>query len=121
VTLDVAENTRVRRDDEKLAVASYLDYFRKQVRDDSTVVFHNADIYPPAYENVHAVSYRKTTLPVTIPDRMLPADQHAWSHRTAYEMITDWPKGKWMREHLIDPVIFRGNRWSGGTTRRATT
>jgi hypothetical protein len=24
-------------------------------------------------------------------------------------MITDWPKGKWMREHLIDPVIFRGN------------
>ncbi|HKP16080.1 MAG TPA: FAD-binding oxidoreductase [Gemmatimonadaceae bacterium] len=109
VTLDVAENTRVRRDDEKLTVASYLDYFRKNVRDDSTVVFHNADIYPPAYENLHAVSYRKTTLPVTIPDRMLPADQHAWSHRTAYEMITDWPKGKWMREHVIDPVIFRGN------------
>jgi hypothetical protein len=40
---------------------------------------------------------------------MLPADQHAWSHRTAYEMITDWPRGKWMREHLVDPVIFRGN------------
>jgi FAD/FMN-containing dehydrogenase len=109
VTLDVAQNTHVRRDDEKLPVAEYLDYFRKNVRDDSTVVFHNADIYPPAYENVHLVSYRKTTLPVTIPDRMLPADQHAWSHRTAYEMITDWPKGKWMREHLIDPVIFRGN------------
>jgi FAD/FMN-containing dehydrogenase len=109
VTLDVARNTRVRRDDEKLPVSSYLEYFRKNVRDDSTVVFHNADIYPPAYENVHSVSYRETTLPVTISDRMLPADQHAWSHRTAYEMITDWPKGKWMREHLIDPVIFRGN------------
>jgi FAD/FMN-containing dehydrogenase len=109
VTLDVAENTRVRRDDETLPVASYLDYFRRTVRDDSTVVFHNADIYPPAYERVHTVSYRRTTLPVTIPDRMLPADQHAWSHRTAYEMITDWPMGKWTREHLIDPVIFRGN------------
>jgi len=109
VTLDVAQNTHVRRDDETLPVASYLDFFRKNVRDDSTVVFHNADIYPPAYETLHAVSYRKTTLPVTIPERMLPADQHAWSHRTAYEMITDWPKGKWMREHLIDPVIFRGN------------
>ncbi|MFL5618591.1 MAG: FAD-dependent oxidoreductase [Gemmatimonadaceae bacterium] len=109
VTLDVAQNTRVRRDDETLPVAQYLGYFRKNVRDDSTVVFHNADIYPPAYENVHVVSYRKTTLPVTIPDRMLPADQHAWSHRTAYEMISDWPKGKWMREHLLDPVIYRGN------------
>jgi FAD/FMN-containing dehydrogenase len=109
VTLDVAENSRVRRDDEKLPVASYLGYFRQRVRDDSTVVFHNADIYPPAYENVHVVSYRKTNDPVTVPDRMLPQDQHAWSHRTAYDMITDWPKGKWMREHLIDPVIFRGN------------
>ena len=109
VTLDVAENSHVRRDDEKLPVAQYLDYFRTHVRDDSSVVFHNADIYPPAYENVHVVSYRKTTQPVTIAERMLPADQHAWSHRTAYEMISDWPKGKWMREHLIDPVIFRGN------------
>jgi FAD/FMN-containing dehydrogenase len=109
VTLDVAENTRVRRDDEKLPVASYLEYFRKSVRDDSTVVFHNADIYPPAYETVNAVSYRETSRPVTIAARMLPADQNAWSHRTAYEMITDWPKGKWMREHLLDPVIFRGN------------
>ena len=54
VTLDVAENSRVRRDDEKIPVADYLAYFRKHVRDDSTVVFHNADIYPPAYENVHA-------------------------------------------------------------------
>ena len=109
VTLDVAENSRVRRDDEKLPVASYLEYFRRRVRDDSTVVFHNADIYPPAYENVHVVSYRRTNDPVTVPDRMLPADQHAWSHRTAYDMITDWPKGKWTREHLIDPLIFRGN------------
>ncbi|HEU4723198.1 MAG TPA: FAD-binding oxidoreductase [Gemmatimonadaceae bacterium] len=109
VTLDVATNSKVRRDDEKLPVASYLDYFRRRVRDDTTVVFHNADIYPPAYEQVHAVSYRQTNAPLTVRERLLPSDQHAWSHRTAYEMITDWPKGKWMREHLIDPVIFRGN------------
>src|SRR5687767_69377 len=66
VTLDAADNSKVRREDEKLPVASYLDYFRKSVRDDSTVVFHNADIYPPAYETVNAVSYRKTSSPVTI-------------------------------------------------------
>ena len=109
VTLDVVENSRVRREDEKMPVASYLDHFRRRVRDDSTVVFHNADIYPPAYETVNAVSYRKTTAPLTVQDRLRPPDQDAWSHRTAYEMITDWPKGKWMREQLLDPVIFRGN------------
>src|SRR5690242_18897178 len=109
VTLDVAENARVRRDDEKMPVADYLAYFRQHVRDDSTVIFHNADIYPPAYENVHLVSYRKTKDSVTVADRMLPQDQNAWNHRTAYEMITDWPKGKWMREHWLDPLIYRGN------------
>jgi len=78
VKLDVVENSRVKRDDEKIPVAGYLAYFRQHVRDDSTVVFHNADIYPPAYENVHLVSYRKTNDFVTVADRMLPADQKAF-------------------------------------------
>jgi FAD/FMN-containing dehydrogenase len=109
VTLDVAVNSKVRRDDETLPIASYLEYFRKRVRDDTTAIFHNADIYPPAYEEVHAVSYRTTTEPLTETAHLLPADQQAWSHRAVYELITDWPKGKWIREHVIDPVIFRGN------------
>jgi FAD/FMN-containing dehydrogenase len=109
VTIDVVPNTRVRRDDETIPLATYLAYFRRHVRDDSAVVFHNGDLYPPAYERVHVVSYRRTDEPVTIPDRLLPRDQSAWTHRTAYAVIAGWPKGKWMREHLIDPVIFRGN------------
>lgn len=109
VTLDLAENSHVKRDDEKMPVASYLAYFRANVRDDSTVIFHNADIYPPAFENVHVVSYRKTTDPVTVSEHMLPRDQNAWTHRTVYSMITRWPKGKWIREHIVDPIIFRGH------------
>jgi FAD/FMN-containing dehydrogenase len=109
VTLDLARNTKVRRDDEKMPASSYLAWFRQNVRDDSTVVFHNADIYPPAYEDVHTVSYRSTNAPLTIDDRLLPADQHAWNHRLVYSMISGWPKGKWLREHVVDPLIFRGN------------
>jgi FAD/FMN-containing dehydrogenase len=109
VTLDLADNARVRREDEKLPASSYLTWFRQHVRDDPAAIFHNADIYPPDYEDVHVVSYKTTYLPVTVPDRLLPQDQHAWSHRTVYSMITGWPKGKWMREHIVDPLIFRGN------------
>ena len=75
----------MRRDDVKIPVADYLAYFRQHVRDDSTVVFHNADIYPPAYENVHLVSYRRTNDFVTVADRMLPQDPNSWSHRSAYD------------------------------------
>jgi hypothetical protein len=58
---------------------------------------------------VHTVSYRNTTAPLTVQDRLLPADQHAWNHRLVYSMIAGWPKGKWLREHVVDPLIFRGN------------
>ena len=109
VTLDLATNIKVRRDDQKMPAASYLSWFRKNVRDDSTVIFHNADIYPPAYEDVHTVSYRQTDAPLTVDDRLLPQDQNAWTHRTVYSMISGWPKGKWLREHVVDPIIFHGN------------
>jgi FAD/FMN-containing dehydrogenase len=109
VTLDLAQNTKVRRDDQKMPATSYLAWFRQHVRDDSSVIFHNADIYPPAYRDVHTVSYRRTNAPLTVDARLMPKDQGAWNHRLAYSMISGWPKGKWLREHIVDPIIFRGN------------
>lgn len=109
VTLDLAVNSRIRRDDEKMSIASYPGYFRQRVRNDTSVIFHNADIYPPSYDRIHTVSYRLTTHAVTVPERLMPRDQGGWVHRTAYSMITGGGPGYWTREHIIDPVIFRGN------------
>ncbi len=109
VTLDLAVNSRIRREDEKLPVGSYASYFRKNIRDDSTVIFHNADMYPPSYETIHVVSYRRTPEPVTVSARLLPRDQAAWSHRTAYSMMTRLPGAGWLREHAVDPIEYRGN------------
>ena len=109
VTLDLAVNSRIRREDQKLPVGSYASYFRKNIRDDSTVIFHNADIYPPSYEDIHAVSYRRTQEPVTVTTRLLPRDQATWSHRTAYSMMTSLPGAGWLREHVVDPMEYRDN------------
>jgi FAD/FMN-containing dehydrogenase len=109
VTLDLAVNSRIRREDAKLPVASYAGYFRKTIRDDSTVIFHNADMYPPSYENIHVVSYRRTPAAVTVSERLLPRNQATWSHRTAYSMMTTLPGAGWLREHAVDPIEYRGN------------
>ena len=109
VTLDLATDSRVQRIDSTLPVASYLGYFRARVRTDTGIVFHNADLYPPAYRTVHAVSYVATTLPVTVPERIQPPDQASWSHRLAYKTITSGRLGKWLRQHILDPLMFRGN------------
>ena len=109
VTLDLTSDARVQRIDSTLPVAGYLDYFRTRVQSDTGVIFHNADLYPPAYQTVHAVSYVATTLPVTVPERIQPRDQASWTHRLAYKTITSGRLGKWFRQHILDPLVFRGN------------
>jgi FAD/FMN-containing dehydrogenase len=109
VTLDLAENVRVERVDRTLPLTDYLAFFRREIQPDSGVIFHNADIYPPAYETVHAVSYERTTKPVTVAERIQPPDQASWTHRWAYAIISSGRLGSWIRQHIIDPFIFRGN------------
>jgi FAD/FMN-containing dehydrogenase len=108
-TLDLADDSRVRRDDETMPLARYGAFFRQQVRDDPTVVFHNADIYPPAYDTVHVVSYRLTNEPLTDSRRIQPPEQGSRGRRAGYALITGWPGGYWLRQHVLDPLMFRGN------------
>jgi len=107
-TLDLADNVRVKRQDRTMPIAEYRDWFVRQVRDSAAVVFHNADIYPDEYDRVNAVSYVRTEEPVTVPDRLIPSDRSYWKNRLAYGVISGWPLGKEIREHVIDPLIFRG-------------
>lgn len=104
--LDLADNTRVERQQLKLAVSEYPDYFRQKVRDTKQAVFHNADIYAPHYSRVRAVTWTETRKPVTTPYRLQP-------HRRMYPLeryflwaVTETPLGKWRREYLIDPFLY---------------
>ena len=109
VTLDLAADTHVKRLDRTLPITDYLGFFRHEVQPDSNLIFHNADIYPPAYERVHAVSYARTSDALTISDHIQPPDQASRTHRTAYTIISSGRLGSWVREHVIDPWIFRGH------------
>ena len=109
VTLDLAPDVHVKRFDRTLPVTSYLRYFRHDVQPDSNVIFHNADIYPPAFETVHAVSYARTADPLTISEHVQPQDQGSWWHRTVYRIISSGRTGSWIRQHVVDPLIFNGH------------
>lgn len=109
VTLDLAPNVKVRREDASMPIAAYRSYFKRDVHGHRDIVFHNGDIYPPNYDRIHAVSYRETNQPVTIAERIQPVDQSSRAHRVAYATITGSRAGPWLREHLLDPWLFRGN------------
>lgn len=108
--LALVPNTRVRLEARKLATADYAAHFRGDVRDAEGAVFHNADLYAPHYRSVRSCTWVATDEPVTVPYRLQP-------HRRGYPLeryflwaVSETPFGKWRREFLIDPLLYRKRR-----------
>jgi FAD/FMN-containing dehydrogenase len=112
-TLQLEDNVRVERKAEKMPIARYKEHFFKNIRDSRLAVFHNADIYPDEFDNVHAVSYLKTDKPVTVKERLVPTDRSYRLDRFVYWVVSEWPFGKTIREYVIEPLLFTGEsvRW----------
>jgi FAD/FMN-containing dehydrogenase len=107
-TLRLTDNVHVERQSIVMPLASYRAYFEKSVRGNPDVIFHNADIYPTAYHTIRISSYVKTPKPVTISARLSDAQADFSTERRVMRIIGDWPGGKWIREHIVDPWLFRG-------------
>lgn len=105
-TLDLAENVKIRRTSRLMPITGYKRFFFENVRGSATTLFHNADIYPNAYDTVNAVSYAVTDEPLTTEERLIPANDtyHLW-HFLGW-IVTEWPNGKEIRQHIIDPLLF---------------
>ena len=108
-TLSLTDDTRVERKSVVMPLSQYLQYFKKNVRENQGIVFHNADLYPNAFDTVRATSYMVTDKPVTVADRLFPENKSYTLDRFAFSVDSEWPEGKWIREHVFDPWTFRGS------------
>jgi len=106
VTLSLVDNCKVERESTEMLYTSYYDYFIKNIRDDSLLIFHNADIYPESYEDVRSVSYKKTDLPVTVMERLKPLNKNYRMERFAMWLVAEMPGGTWIRQHWGDPIVY---------------
>ena len=105
--LDLEDNVAVRRDYHKLSYSDYRTYFTDTIRDNSEAVFHNGDMYPPAYKNMRAVTWVKTTEKPTVKTRLMPLRESYPLERYFMWAFTETIFGKWRREHIIDPLLYR--------------
>lgn len=106
VTLNLEDNAKVKRHTETMTLENYTQYFKTNIRDDSTVIFHNADIYPPDYKNIRSVSWLVTNEPLTLEQRLIAKNKdYSWQPKVA-AFVADSNFGKWMRQHLIDPLLY---------------
>ncbi|HZY78181.1 MAG TPA: FAD-binding protein [Cyclobacteriaceae bacterium] len=106
VEFDLADNVPVKRSFKKMKSTSYADYFKKNIRDNPEVVFHNGDIYPPKYKNIRAVSWNKTTEKPTVKTRLMPLAASYPLERYFIGAFARNAFGKWRREFIIDPLLY---------------
>jgi len=104
--LALAENKRVERVAEKMPLAEYLDWFRKNVRDAREAVFHNADLYVPHCRSVRAVTWFETARAPTAPWRLQPQRRAYPLERYFLWAVSETPFGRWRREYIIDPLLY---------------
>ena len=108
VTLELVDNVNVERSRVKMSTDTYLKFFKENVRDTPGVLFHNGNMYPPDFDAVSAVSWNVTDKIPTTEDRLIPRQRDYWLERAAWVVMSEWPKGRWIREYLIDPFVYSG-------------
>ena len=121
IELDLVDNVPVRRERVKMKLTDYARWFVDEVRFTQDVVFHNADLYPPYYTKVSAVTWSVTNERVTTKERLQ-------AHRSIYARekyflwaVSETPFGKWRREYLIDPLLHLFKKYTGVIMKRVMT
>lgn len=105
-TLALADNVKVERQSTVMPLSAYKGFFFKNVRDNSDIIFHNADIYPDAYDTVRVTSFVRTEKPATIADRLQPAVIRNGRERFVLWAVSELPFGHRLRRALLDPWYY---------------
>ncbi len=115
-TLEIARNDRVRRSWTRLPLEAYPAFFDSTIAgtsaSDTAVIFHNGDLAPPSYDQVGALTYRRTTAPLTDTTRLRPLDQTSTIRRLFFGGLASgfWrPITVWGRRAIVDPIVWRGH------------
>ena len=106
VTLQLADNVKVERQTAQVAPDEYNNFFNNNVRNDAKVIFQNGDLYPPHFDIINSVAWRKTEKPLTDTVRVTPAGERYWLEAQAMKVVSSGDFGKWMRRKLVDPNLY---------------
>lgn len=114
VELELAVNEPVERTVERMPVGDFRPWFDAHVHGSDQAVFFNADLYPPAYDELVAITFSRTDRQVTVPDRLQPEGGSTATDRLTYWWVSEGPLGKEARAEVIDrirlasqPVVWR--------------
>jgi len=104
-TLELTENTRIERLSRKMSLTDYPEFFRENVRNDENIVFHNADMVPPGFQKVRAVSWKETNKPVNRTTYKEGRNLYL-AEKYMLWTITESRLGHFRREYIYETLFY---------------
>lgn len=109
-TLQLVDNERVERQTALLDVEEYRSFFNKEIRNDTNVIFQNGDLYPPNFETIRNVSWKRSSKDLTDTTRVTPEGVNYWMEPKLVELASWGDFGKWVRRKCIDPLYYSNEK-----------
>jgi FAD/FMN-containing dehydrogenase len=106
VTLQLADNVKVERQIRVVKAYDYNDFFNQNIRNDKDVIFQNGDLYPPNFDVINSVAWKKTDKPLTDTIRVTPEGDTYWLEAQVMKVVSSGDFGKWTRRKFVDPYIY---------------
>lgn len=110
VTLQLVDNTKVKRHAHRVDVADYVTFFKDSIRNNPNVIFQNGDLYPPHYEVVNNISWTTTDDELTDGTRIRPDDDTYWLEPKLVELVSYGDFGKWLHKAVLDPIVYSSKK-----------
>ncbi|KHK53823.1 FAD-binding protein [Ralstonia sp. A12] len=104
--LDLVPNVVMERHVHRMPASRYPAFFREQVRGNSQVVMHNADLAPPHFDQASAVTWSQTDKPLTVRDRLVSPGQSYKVDQAVMWGIAKLPGGDMVRKDVVDPLRY---------------
>lgn len=106
VELDLVENVRLERVVQTLALIQYLEFFKTRVIFDRANVMHNADLYPPFFNEATAITWRISDKPLTESKPLVPRGQAYTAEKNVIWAVTELPFADRVRKTILKPLML---------------
>lgn len=103
-TLELTDNVALERVTRRVNFNEFNHYFQSKVLPDEKVVLHQAVLYPPNYESLLDVSWKKTGKPLTDERRLQDNQAEPWWRTQAKLEASAYSIYHRLRKSLIDPL-----------------
>lgn len=109
VELNLDPNEKLERVVERMPSTDFGAWFEDHIRGSEDAVMFNADIYPPAFDDLVAITYNRTDRDVTVEDRLQPGGESSSVDKLLYWYVSEAPLGREARSEVLDRLRLTGN------------